>query len=181
MVEVIVKEIGEQLKAKNTYFNSFAVNTIQMPNGQIVEDPYGEEPQVSGIDDCQGIAFYIRIEPKATVSKASKPFTSETRSAVAKQRCHLVAFAFEHEKEIDSNKWVDRLARCLLDLDKTETLDNVVVELAEKNASHFDAFTEETKKKFNVVKKFNCVKISFDVFYNIELTDCEYCDIFKDC
>ena len=181
MVEVIVKEIGTQVKAKNTYFNNFAVNAIQMPNGEVVTNPYGDEPNFDGITDCQGIAFYIRIEPKATVSRAFRQLSSDTKSSIAKQRCHLVAFAFEHEKEIDSDKWVDRLARCLLDLDKTTLLKNATIEIAEKNASHIDTFFEETKKRFNVTKKFNCVKVSFDVLYDIVLTDCEYCDIFKDC
>jgi hypothetical protein len=182
VVEVIVKGIGEQVKANNSYFQNFAVNAIQMPNGQIVVNPYGDEPEVSGIDDCQGIAFYIRIEPKATVRRDAKKFSSCDYNYRATQKCHLVAFAFEHPKEIDSEKWVDTLAFSLLNLNRNVLPANPVILVTEKNASHIDAFTEETKKKFNVVKKFNCVKVSFDLEYDVSVEDCkDLCNIFKDC
>lgn len=180
MVEVIVKEIGEQVKAMNPYFNSFGVNVIQMPNGKVVANFYGEEPTIEGITDVEGMAFYIRIEPKATVSKKSSQFTSCSASYIARQRCHLVAFAFENPKEIDSEKWADRLGRCLLEVDLTKAPGNSSIQIQEKNANHIDNFFEETKKQFSITKKFNCVKVSFDVVYDVTLQDCDFCDIYKD-
>lgn len=182
MVEVIVKGIGAQIKANNAYFNSYAVNAIQMPNGQIVVNPYGDEPEVSGLDDCQGIAFYIRIEPKATVRRNPKRLTSCDAEFRATQRCHLVAFAFEHDKEIDSDKWADTLAYSLTKINRTLLPAKPLINITEKNANHIDAFTEETKKKFNVTKKFNAVKITFELEYDVSIEDCpDLCNIFKDC
>lgn len=180
MVEVIVGEIGKQVKEKHKYFNTYAVNAIQMPNGQVAGNFYGQEPTPESINDCAGISFYIRIEPKATISRPSVQYTSETRNFIAKQRCYLVAFAFEQTKEIDSQKWADRLSRSLIDLNISKLDGEPRIELVEQNANHMDNFFEETKKQFNVTKQFNCIKVTFDLFYNITLTDCEYCDIFKD-
>lgn len=179
MVEVIVNEIGKQLKEANTYFNSYGVNVIQMPNGQIVRNFYGDEPETSGLTDCQGIAFYIRIEPKATLAKAPKRFDSCEQNYLAKQRCHLVAFAFESQKEIDSQKWVEQLTASLLSSDLNKLSNKPAIEIAERNADHIENFFEETKKQFNVEKRFNCVKISFDIIYTVELKDCNICDIYK--
>lgn len=180
MVEVIVKEIGEQVKGFHPYFDAFGVNVIQMPDGKVVGNFYGDEPTYEGITDCKGIAFYIRIEPKATVSKATKQFDSCTPSYLARQRCHLVAFAFESPKEIDSEKWVDKLARTLLAVDLSKAPANPSIQIQEKNANHIDNFFEETKKRFNVLEKFNCVKVSFDTVYDVALDDCNFCDIYKD-
>jgi hypothetical protein len=185
MVEVIVTEIGTQVKKLNPYFDNFSVNAIQMPNGQVLKNFYGDEPEGSGISDCEGIAFYIRIEPRARVSKNTKRFTSESSSFIARQTCYLVAFAFEHPKEIDSEKWVDKLAKCLLNgVDLSLFAAGTRIEVTEKNASHIDNFLEETKKKFNVEKKFNCVRVAFDILYSIteqqlNSEECDYCDIFK--
>lgn len=180
MVEVIVNEIGKQIKEKNTYFDNYAVNAVQMPNGQVLVNFYGEEPESKDISDCQGIAFYIRIEPKARVSKANRQFTSETpHRFIARQTCHLVAFAFEHEKEIDSQKWVDALGASLLAVDLRALEAKPSIEVTDQNASHVENFLEETKKQFNVEKKFNCVKVTFDLLYDIRPEDCNFCDIFK--
>lgn len=181
MVEVIVEEIGKQVKAKNTYFDSYAVNAIQMPNGEVLVNLYGEEPESKTISDCQGIAFYIRIEPKARVSRSSRQFTSESpHRFTARQTCHLVAFAFEHPKEIDSQKWVDALAATLLAVDISSMQSKPSIEITDQNASHVENFLEETKKQFNVQKKFNCVKVSFDLLYDIRPEDCNFCDIFRE-
>lgn len=180
MVEVIVKEIGKQVKELNPYFDTFAVNAIQMPDGKVVVNFYGDEPVYEGIEDYKGVAFYIRIEPKATIQKATQQLTSCTPSYNARQRCHLVAFAFSSPKEIDSDKWVDKLARCLLEVNLKKIPSKPSIQIQEKNANHIDNFNEETKKRFNVQEKFNCVKVSFDLFYDVALEDCNFCDIYKD-
>lgn len=180
MVTRIVQFIGDEIKKANTYFDSFAVNCFQMPNGQVVNDFFSMENNLEGISDCEGIAFYIRIEPKATVAKKVKQFSSCELSHNAKQICYLVAYAFESQKEIDSDKWVNKLAHSLSNTKFVGFINNPKIEIKETDSSHIDNFIEETKKKFNVTTRFNCVKVKFEVSYDLDLQECDNCNIFKE-
>lgn len=180
MVTRIVEHIGAEIKKSNTYFDSFAVNCFQLPNGMVVHNFYGDEMEEGGIDDCQGIAFYIRIEPKAQVFKKSKQFTSCELSHTAKQKCYLVAYNFESPKEIDSDKWVNKLAQSLSQVTYPKFINNPKIEIKDMDSSHIDNYIEETKKKFNVQKRFNCVKVGFEISYDLNLQDCDNCNIFKE-
>lgn len=182
MVTSIVERIGDELKRMNQYFDSYAINCFQLPNGEVVTKFNEEEMEDQSISDCKGIAFYIRIEPKATVQKKDKQFTSCETSYRARQTCHLVAYNFETKKIIDSDLWVNRLAKCLIGISFPSFKNNPSLQIASMNASYIDNFIEETKKQFNVTKYFNCVKVTFDVLYDVELQDCNFCDIYKkDC
>lgn len=178
MVTKIAQKIGDEIKRMNPYFNSFAVNCFQLPNGQVVAKFFDEEFQEESINDCQGIAFYIRIEPKAKLSQKRRKLTSCDSSHEARQTCYLVAYNFETKKLIDSDIWVNRLAKCLQLINDND----FTIQITNTNSSFIDNYIEETKKKFNVTKYFNCVKVTFDVIYDLDTQDCNHCDIYKsDC
>lgn len=171
MVTKIVERIGEEIKLNSPYFDTGEVNAVQLPIGKVVTKKDGEDEGTDvSINDHSGVGFYIRVEPKATVSKNRKPLSSCASSYTAKQICHLVAYNFEILKDVDNNKWVSKLAKIL-------SMSAETLEIKSTNASYIDNYIEETKQKFNVTRNFNCVKVIFEVSYDIDLVDCDFCDI----
>lgn len=99
MVIELFQHIANEIKVRNPWIKSSAVNCIQLPDGRVV-NILGEEKEEVNFDDRKGTGFYIQINPQFSYSK-QKPFRSDVHEYLCTINFRFVFFAINQPEEMD--------------------------------------------------------------------------------
>lgn len=172
----LIQQIGDQIKAANDFFATFNVNAIQLPSGQVIKFTDNKEKKYIGIEDCSGNTFYIRFNPAVTYTANERRLSSCQDSFNALVACRLVAFSFDNNKRIDSNKLLNKLLHDLKNI-SFNTISKPQIIITKSNLSYYENFTEETKQQV-IAQEFTCISIDFNIKYFMAQSTCEPCDVY---
>lgn len=172
----LIQEIGDQIKSKNSFFDTYGVNGIQLPSGQVIKFSDNKEKKYIGIDDCSGNTFYIRFNPSISYTANERIFTSCQSPFNALVSCRLVAFSFDNNNRISSDKLMKKLIHDLKNISWNDITKPQII-IKKSNLSYYENFTEETKQVI-VEQEFVCISIDFDIKYFVAEVTCDPCDVF---
>lgn len=166
--------IGEFIKAHNSYFDSFKVNGVQLPDGQVIEFTDGKEKQFIGISDNLGTSGYIRFDPQITYSSERRITSSASIGGFIKQ-CRLVAFSWK--PEITSQQLMTKLVMDLKKIPFSTSRQKPIITIRRSNHNYLDVVKEELKRETVGGYGFTCISIDFELKYFEG--ECEMCDPFN--
>ena len=72
----VLDYIGEYIKDNNPYLNSFTVNGIQLPSGEVIKFTDNTEKSYIGVADNVGTHGYIRYNPQITHNQNERRLSS---------------------------------------------------------------------------------------------------------
>jgi hypothetical protein len=173
MASTLLDYIGEFIKNNNAFLDSFRVNGVQLPNGEVVEFTDGTEKRFIGISDNFGTAGYIRYNPQINYQQNSRRISS-ARSGAYIKNCRLVAFSWN--PEIGSETLMGKMVNDLKSIPFTTAKRKPTVTIRRSNHNYIDIFTEESLKemKDSGGSQFTCISIDFDLTYYEG--ECEICE-----
>jgi hypothetical protein len=172
-----IKVIGEQIKEANKFFDTFGVNAIQLPSGQVIKFTVEKEKQYIGIADCTGNTFYIRFAPQINYGTNDRKLRSCENNQSAVVNCKLVAFSFEERKKLDTEKVHDKLLHDLKKINWMDFKNTPQITIRKSNFNYLDNFSAETKQTV-AAQEFMCISIDFDLKYLVNLASCDCTDNF---
>lgn len=171
----ILKHIGQVIKENNVFFDSYAVNSVQLKDGQVISFDDNNEKKYEGISDNLGSAFYIRSNPVINYVDKNRRTSSLRPSNNAIKTCRLVAYSFNHNLDISSetltNKLVNDLNRIMF---KGITISKPVIVVKKSNNNYIDNFFDETKKNLDYGSSFICISVDFELSYYEPI--CDLCE-----
>lgn len=176
MASDILDRIGDYIKDNNPYFNSFRVNGIQLPTGEVIEFTDGKEKRFIGIADNFGTSGYIRSNPKITVPTSGRRISSATNHAGYLKQCRLVAYSWSDQ--ITSEALMTKLVTDIKAINFTGNNMRVpVITIKNTNHNYLDLIKEEFLKEPKEVGGYGfvCISVDFDLQYWSE--ECSICEI----
>lgn len=173
----VLKYIGENIKEQNKFFDTFGVNGIQLPGGEVIKFTENKEKQFIGISDLEGTAFYIRFKPAINYTSNERKLTSCETTQAALLNCRLVAFSFNQNQPLDPEKVLNKLLYDLKRMHFGDFQSKPQIQIKKSNLSYLENFTEETKQAL-ATREFMCISIDFDLKYFVNLSNCECEDVF---
>lgn len=172
MASAILDNIGTYIKANNLYFNSFLVNGVQLPDGEVIQFTDGQEKKFIGISDSSATAGYIRYNPKISHQPNDRRISSGRSTNGFIKQCRLVAYSFNSSLTSENlmTKLITDLSRLVFtSLDRAPT-----ITIKASNHNYTDVLQEEFKRDV-AGYTFVCISIDFDLKY--WSTECEIsCD-----
>ena len=175
-MEGIIGEYIKEVVLKNhSYFRAGSVTHFVLPSGAVIKRDANGEYSFGGIDDSNGVAFYIRFEPETTVIRGRRT-TSQNPTDTVQARAHLVAYAFG-EYDINPQNWAAAIANLLRVIPFNGYAGpgtDIYLTVTGTNSSEYDVFLEETKQNLQSLQVFACVSVSFTLTYTPTST-CDVC------
>jgi hypothetical protein len=173
MASQILDYIVDYIKDRNQVFNSFGVNGIQLPGGEVIEFTDGVEKKFIGIGDNFGTAGYIRFNTQINHNQPDRRLSS-SRSGSYLKSCRLVAFTFK--REFASEDMMTKLITDLKSVPFTGMKSRPQIIIRKSNHNYLDIVKDELKKDFTGAE-FACVAIDFDLRYYAD--SCDECSVFN--
>jgi hypothetical protein len=181
MVLNIFKHIGDKIKAQNPFVDSYALNAIKLPNGDLIGITKIKTEEAIGIDDSLGNSFYIKIADSFTFSEGLK------LSSCLKEYSVLVPFTFVFFSPAENNNMnaVELAFKFANDLRKITYEDYVGEErkinilLSKNNINSIDVFEKETGFKYESMNEMKIISIDANLKFLLS-SDCDnICDIIQ--
>lgn len=175
-MEGIIGEYIKEVVLKNhSYFRAGSVTHFVLPSGAVIKRDANGEYSFGGIDDSNGVAFYIRFEPETIVTRGRRT-ASQNPTDTVQARAHLVAYAFG-EYDINPQNWAAAIANLLRVIPFNGYAGpgtDIYLTVTGTNSSEYDVFLEETKQNLQSLQVFACVSVSFTLTYTPNST-CDVC------
>lgn len=174
----ILNYIGGVVKKANVFFDTFAVNGIQLPGGQVVKFDDNQEKQYIGLDDTVGTSFYIRSNPLITYSNTDRKLSSMRSVNNAIKTCRLIAFSFDPNSNISSELLTNKLIHDLTSITfKGLAMNRPQITIKKSNNNYLDNLKDELKKDTKDFQGIGniciCVSVEFELkYYDPECNDC---------
>lgn len=173
MEVAILEYIGNTIKNNNSFFDTFRVNGIQLPGGEVVEFSDHKEKEFIGIGDNFGTAFYIRSNPVISYP-GERRLSSKRQSVSAVKQCRLVAFSWD--MELSSEGLMNKMETDLrsIKFSNFESSRKPSITIKKSNRNYLDNAKEELKKELkDIPQEFICVSIDFELkYYPAECDEC---------
>lgn len=176
----IAEYVKNVILANHTYFKAGNVSEIVLPSGVVLKRDSNGEYTYGGIDDSNGIAFYIRLEPETSIEEGRR-VTSQFSPDRVRVRAHLIAYAFGDHK-INPHNWAAALANLIREIPFTGYAGpgaDIFLQVARTNSSEYDVFLEEVKQNLYTEQEFKSVAVEFDIVYTPTKT-CNVCSDIQD-
>lgn len=177
-VTKIFEHIGAKIKIANPWINSFAVNCVQLPKGQVVNF-VGEEKTEVGFDDSKGHSFYIRTNPKFAYSP-QRQLSSSMKEYRVRVPFTFVFFSvepsIEEGLELDPFKLENNFATNFRQISFSDYFGSerqIEILIKESNPDFHSLFLEETKIEFNSGSKLVAISIKGELSFLSSNDNCE--------
>lgn len=177
-VTKVFEHIGVKFKIANPWINTYAVNCVQLPKGQVVNF-VGEEKTDFGIDDSKGFAFYIRTNPKFRYDP-QRQLSSAMKEYLVTVPFKFVFFAVEPELldggELDPFKLENNFATNFRQISFSDYFGaerQIQVIVKTSNLDFASVFLEETKLDFSSGAKVVSIAIEGELKFLSTNENCE--------
>ena len=182
MVIDLLNYIADEVATRNPYFNHYDGIAQQTSDGRVFRFSVADEKKFCGINDSEGIGFYVKVDPKVSYT-LGKFITSTKQINEGNISCNLVAY--QVNSEINILNWIEKIVESLKSVDFTlYTGDerHIKVEIQSTSASSETIFKEETTKEFAWDASLKVISILYIVKFSTTKYDCNECNIFdQDC
>ena len=182
MVIDLLNYIADEVATRNPYFNHYDGIAQQTSDGRVFRFSVANEKKFCGINDSEGIGFYVKVDPKVSYT-LGKFITSTKQINEGNISCNLVAY--QVNSEINILNWIEKIVESLKSVDFTlYTGDerHIKVEIQSTSASPETIFKEETTKEFAWDASLKVISILYIVKFSTTKYDCNECNIFdQDC
>lgn len=173
-VTKVFEHIGAKIKIANPWINSYAVNCVQLPKGQVVNF-VGEEKVDVGFDDSKGFCFYIRTEPKFRYDP-QRQLSSAMKEYRVTVPFNFVFFVVEPDVELDPMKIENNFATNLRQISFSDYFGaerQIEVVIKTSNLDFTKVFLEETRIEFSSGSKVIAVSIQGELKFLSTNENCE--------
>jgi hypothetical protein len=177
MINDIFEYIGNELKVKNPWIDSFAVNCVSYPTseGNRIVNIEGDEKTDFSFDDAKGYGFYIRTTPAMNFS-ISRRLTSCEVESNQQIDFTFVFFAINTGVELSSLKLLNLFSNNLRLLNFNNyvgTERDIRIQLIRTTNDATQIFKDEIGKDFEFGSDFVSVSVTARLFFNITSESCE--------
>lgn len=181
MVLNIFKYIGDRVKEQNLFLNSYALNAIKLPNGDLIGITKQKTEDAIGIDDSLGNSFYIKISDNFTFSEGIK-LSSCLKEYIVQVPFKFVFFSPAEQNSLNAMELAFKFANDLRGIKYYNYVGEerkINLTLTRNNINSISNFEEETGFKYESINEMKIISIEGNLKFLLS-SDCEnICDIIE--